>query len=239
MLGRAGAAGIASIAMIVLWIANGVEGLDALAIISPFRWTSDHIALVGQYDWAPVALVLALAAAFLAGGVVLFVRRDLGVTSGVSLPGLPAWALGVHGPVSRAFGDQLPRALAWGIGLGPGGRHDRLDRRARCRSRSRATRASSRRSRQIFPNFDLASAGGFLQLFAELLFIAIGFAATTFVSKWASDETEDRLEVILATPLDPHGPWVLAGGAAALLATAGGDRDLRAGDRSGAPRPVA
>ncbi len=39
ILGRAGAGGIAAIAMLVLWLANGVAGLDVLALISPFRWT--------------------------------------------------------------------------------------------------------------------------------------------------------------------------------------------------------
>ena len=69
----------------------------------------------------------------------------------------------------------------------------------------------------IFPGFDLASAGGWLQLYAELLFIAAGFAAATFVSKWASDETEGRLEVVLTTPM-ARARWAIAGGIAALLA---------------------
>ncbi len=114
LLGRAGAAGVAGLAMIVLWIANGLDTLAAVAPLSPFRWTADHVALVGQYDWAPLALVGIFAVAFLAIGVQLFRRRDLGVTAGLTLPRLPAAVLGVHGPVSRAFGDQLPRALALG-----------------------------------------------------------------------------------------------------------------------------
>src|SRR5207344_1180505 len=121
-----------------------------------------------------------------------------------------------HGPVSRAFGDMLPRALAWGIGLflmgamlsslvGP--MVDQLSGD----SELLAT------FKQIFPNFDLGSAGGWLQLFAELMFIAVGFAGATLVSKWASDETEDRLEVLMTTPMR-RTTWVLAGGAAALIA---------------------
>ena len=69
----------------------------------------------------------------------------------------------------------------------------------------------------IFPDFDLDATGGWLQLFVELMFIAVGFAGATFVAKWASDETDDRLEALLATPLR-RTTWVLAGGAAALLA---------------------
>jgi ABC-2 type transport system permease protein len=71
----------------------------------------------------------------------------------------------------------------------------------------------------LFPDFDLTSAGGFLQLYVQMLFIAAGFAGATFVSKWASDETEGRLEVVLSTPLT-RARWVIAGGIAANLSTA-------------------
>jgi ABC-2 type transport system permease protein len=217
VLGRAGAAGIAALAMIILWLANGVEGLDALAVVSPFRWTTDHIPLVGQYDWLPVVGTAILGVVFLVGGVALFVRRDLGVTAGLSLPGLPTFVLGVRNPLARAFGDMLPRAFAWGIGLGlmgamlaslvgPMGAQIKGD------SALLATFQS------IFPDFDLGAAGGWLQLFAELMLIAVGFAGATFVAKWASDETEDRLEVLLSTPMR-RTTWALSGGAAALLAT--------------------
>src|SRR3990170_2238359 len=56
--------------------------LGPLAALSPFRWTADHIALVAEYDWAGLALVAIVAAVFLAIGVELFTRRDLGVTTG-------------------------------------------------------------------------------------------------------------------------------------------------------------
>jgi putative exporter of polyketide antibiotics len=54
----------------------------------------------------------------------------------------------------------------------------------------------------MLPNFDITSAGGFLQLvFVQLGFIVVGFAAATLVAGWASDETSGRLEMLLATPL--------------------------------------
>ena len=187
-----------------------------LAAISPFRWTADHIALVGEYDWPGLALVGVVAAVFLAIGVVAFTRRDLGITAGLSLPALPAAVLGVRGPISRAFGDQLPRALAWGIGLGIMG--------ALLASLVGPMAAQIKDSAdllkvfaQVFPSFDLGSAGGFLQLYVELFYIAAGFAAATLVSKWASDETGNRLEAVLATPLG-RARWVVAGGIAAVAA---------------------
>jgi ABC-2 type transport system permease protein len=218
VLGRAGAAGIAGIALALLWTANGLEVLGPLAVLSPFHWTANHIALIGQYDWAGLALVGVVAAAFLAIGVELFRRRDLGVTAGVGLPQLPAGVLGVRGPVSRSFGDQLPRALAWGIGLGIFGAT--LASAVGPMSKQIASSPDLLRTfSSVFPDFDLTSAGGFLQLFVELFYIAAGFAAATFVAKWASDETEGRLEGILATPLT-RARWVISGGIAALLAVA-------------------
>jgi ABC-2 type transport system permease protein len=69
----------------------------------------------------------------------------------------------------------------------------------------------------VFPNFDLASAGGFLQLYAQLFYIAAGFAGATFVSKWASDETDGRLELVLTTPT-ARSWWLIAGAIGAVLA---------------------
>src|ERR1019366_4850167 len=62
-----------------------------------------------------------------------------------------------------------------------------------------------------------ATAGGWLQLYVALFYIAAGFAAATFVSKWASDETEGRLEEVLAGPTS-RARWVIAGGGAAVVA---------------------
>ena len=216
LLGRAGSAGVAGLAMVVLWIMNGLNVGGPLLLLSPYYWTFNHIPLVGIYDWPPVAIEGILGVAFLAVGVELFARRDLGVTAGLSLPGLPAGVLGVRGPVSRAFGDQIPRAASWGLGLGI------LGIVFTSFAASLANQIGSVGSIQdtfakIFPGIDLGSAGGWLQLYAELLYIAAGLAAATFVSKWASDETEGRLETVLTTPV-ARARWVLAGGASALLA---------------------
>jgi ABC-2 type transport system permease protein len=217
LLGRAGAAGVAGIVMAGLWVASGLDVGGPLVLLSPFHWTVSHIPLVGIFDWPGLALVGVVAVVFLAIGVEMFTRRDLGVTAGLSLPSLPAWVLGVHGPTARAFGDQLPRALAWGLGMGlmggllaslVGSFADQVG------SDSNLTKIFS----AIFPRFDFATAGGWLQLYAELFFIAAGFAGSTFVAKWASDETGGRLEEVLAGPTS-RARWVLAGGVAALLST--------------------
>jgi len=217
VLGRAGSAGVAGVAFAVLWTVHGMD-IQPLAALSPFRWTENHVALVGMYDWPALALVGAAAAAFLVIGVELFARRDLGATAGLGLPRLPGIVLGVHGPTTRAFGDQLPRALAWGIGLGlvgamfaslVGPMSEQLQGDTNLMSILRT----------VFPDFDLGVAGGFLQLFIEFFLIAAGFAAATLVSKWASDETGGRLEEVLATPLT-RARWVVSGAVAAFVGIA-------------------
>jgi len=213
LLGRAGAAGIAGIAFAVLWSVNGLD-VQPLAILSPFHWTQNHIALVGMYDWPALALVGVVDAAFLVIGVELFSRRDLGVTLGVGLPTLPGAILGVRGPTARAIGDQLPRAISWGIGLAIMGAL--LASLVGSLSGSLGGDTEMLKViQQVFPSFDLTSAGGFLQLFVELFYIAAGMAAATFVSKWASDETGGRLEEVLSTPL-PRWRWVVSGAIASL-----------------------
>jgi ABC-2 type transport system permease protein len=215
LLGRAGAAGVSGLVMVVLWVANGLDVLGPVAALSPFRWTTHHVALVGEFDWTGLLMVGVVAVVFLAIGVELFTRRDLGVTLGLRLPGLPAWILGVRGPVSRAFGEQLLRAASWGVGLGLMGALvaslvGPMTRQLASDSNLLATFAA------IFPGFDLASAGGFLQLYLQLLLIAAGFGAATLVAAWASDETDGRLEMVLTTPTS-RVRWVVAGGAAAIL----------------------
>jgi polyether ionophore transport system permease protein len=216
LLGRAGSAGVAGLAMAALWITNGLNVGGPLLILSPFNWTFDHVPLVGIYDWPSVALVAVLGVALLALGVELFARRDLGVTAGLSLPQLPAPVLGVHGPTARAFGDELPRALSWGIGLGLVG----ILYASLAGSLADTISGSSGigdNFAKIFPGADFTSVGGWMQFYAELLFIAAGFAGATFVSKWASDEGDGRLEMVLGTPM-ARARWVVAGGAAALVA---------------------
>jgi ABC-2 type transport system permease protein len=118
--------------------------------------------------------------------------------------------------VSRAFGDELPRALSWGIGFGLMGAllaslvgpfADQIGKDP----------SLSKNLAEIFRGLELQTAGGWLQLYAELLYIAAGLAAATFVSKWASDETDGRLEEVLSVPMT-RARWVIAGGVGAIFA---------------------
>jgi ABC-2 type transport system permease protein len=148
-----------------------------------------------------------------------FARRDVGVTISLPTPRLPGALLGVHGPFGRSFGDLLPTALAWGIGLGVYG----VLMAAASRSLLDALAVSPAMAtifRNLIPGIDVTTAAGFLQLaFADIGFVLIGLAATTFIAARSSDETSGRLELQLTTPLT-RARWAVASGAAVWLAVA-------------------
>ena len=216
LLGRGGSAAVSGLVMVVLWVMSGLDIGGPLVNVSPFFWTEDHIPLASFYDWPALFAVLVVGIVLLALGVEAFSRRDLGVTANVSLPSLPDQVLGVRGPIARAFGEQLPRALAWGLGLGLMGALMASLVSAFAKQIGGDTSLTGTFA-TIFPGYDFATAGGWLQLYVALFYIAAGLAAATFVSKWASDETDGRLEEILASPLSPA-RWLTSGGIAAIAA---------------------
>ena len=223
-LGRAGSAGIAGVVLFAGYLLNGYQATvpaeAGIAKLTWFSWTAKHLPLAGQYDWASLLPVAVASVALLAVGVEAFARRDLGVLSAIRVPGPPSALLGLHGPIGRSFGDRLPSGLAWGLGLGVFG----LIFAASSRSLADALPKMSPATQQVFhtvlPNFDLTTAGGLLQLvFVQLGFIVVGFAAASLVAGWASDETEGRLEMLLATPL-ARMPWAVNSAIGVYLAIA-------------------
>jgi ABC-2 type transport system permease protein len=224
IVGRGSAAGVAGAVLLGSFILGGyapyVPALEPIAIVSWFHWTYGHVPLAGQYAWASLGLVALVTVGLFAVGVELFARRDLGVMTGIPVPGLPRATLGLRGPVGRAFGDQLPQALAWGVGIGVFG--FMLAAMSRSFGESLITEYPMFADliKAIFPTVDFTSAGWFLQLiFVEMGLIVVGFSAATFVGKWASDEESGRLEMVLAAPLT-RARWTIAGGVGALLAVA-------------------
>ena len=220
-LGRGAAIGIAGAVTFGGFILNGyqaaIPGLAPFARLTWFGWTSDHIPLAGLFDWPSLLLVLAVAIVLFVVGVEAFARRDLGATSAVPTPHLPRALVGVRGPISRAFGEQIPAALAWGIGLGLFGLLIAGSGRSFIEQLGSAP-DFKRLLATAFPGIDIATVGGFLQLlFVEFGLILAGLAAATLVSSWASNETSGRLELLLATPLS-RSRWAVAGGIAILLA---------------------
>jgi len=218
-VGRGAAAGLAGMVLVVGFVLNGYQAavpvFATFAPISWFAWTSQHVPLAGQYDWLSLLFVGIAAAVLLTIGVEAFARRDLGVTVDLPGPRRPPFTLGLASPAGRAFGELVGRATAWGLGIGVFA----LLMGAASRSLSDALAKLSPETLQIFQslfrNFDITTPGGFLQLlFVGIGSIVAGFAATTLVASWASDETSGRLEMLLATPLT-RWRWAIAGGVGA------------------------
>jgi ABC-2 type transport system permease protein len=221
-LGRAAAVWIAGFVLVAGPLLHNyktlVPAFAGVAAVTPSAWTADHLPLAGRDDWGSLVPLAVLAAVLLALGIEAFARRDLGASSGLRVPGVPAVALGLRGPAGRSAGERLPLALAWGLGLGAFG----LAMAAGSRSLADAFASSPDLARTIhgvFPGFDPTSAGGFLQLMVQLLFVVAGFAAVTLVSGWAADETSGRLELLLASPLSRRA-WMLRSGLGVLAAIA-------------------
>ena len=222
-LGRGAAIGIAGAVTFAGFIVNGYQAalpdLAPIANLTWFGWTTNHIPLAGLYDWPSVALVAVVTVVLFAIGVEAFVRRDIGATSAVPSPGLPASLIGTNGAIGRAVGELLPNALAWGLGLGIFG----LLIAGSGKSFADAIQKSPdfvRLLSQIFPRIELSGAGGFLQLmFIEFGLVLAGLAAATLVANWTSDESSGRLEMVLASPL-ARTRWVISGGLGVLIGIA-------------------
>lgn len=220
IIGRGASAGIAGSLMVAGYVAYGyrtvVPAFDSVAGFTWWSWTADHIPLAGSYDWGGIALTAAVAAALLLVGIEAFARRDIGVTVSLPTPPVPAALLGVRGPLSRAFGDTLPGAFWWAIGLGIYG----IAMAAASRSMIDLLATSPEMAlifRTLIPGIDLTTAAGFLQLaFADLGFVLVGLAVTMLVGGRWSDESEGRLELHLSTPLTRPG-WVAVSGIAVGL----------------------
>src|SRR6476469_748396 len=120
-VGRGPAVAISGAVMFGGWLLNGYQGavpaLAPFANLTWFGWTSNHLPLAGASDWPsliPVAIAVVL---FFVIGIEAFVRRDIGATSAVPTPSLPRVLVGLGGPAARSFGNGLPTAIAWGLGL--------------------------------------------------------------------------------------------------------------------------
>jgi ABC-2 type transport system permease protein len=220
-IGRGAGAGLAALVMLASYFVNGfrdsIPAFDAVAPLSYFAWTFDHVPLAGLYDWGSLVLPTVLSVVLLAIGVLGFERRDMASTIRVPSPHLPRFLVGLKDPLGRAFGERIPMALAWGIGLGlyvlvlSTGADSMTELFERLPVMKEMINA-------IYPNADMTSVGGLLQIvFVEFGLLITGFAAATLVGGWASDETSGRLEVILSNPLT-RASWLIRSGLGVYLA---------------------
>ncbi len=224
LVGRGAATAIAGAILLGGYFINGyqaaVPSFAPLANLTWWGWTAHHQPLTGQADWLSLVPGAAIAIVLFIVGIEVFARRDLGTTTRVPWPGIPSSLLGLRGPASRSFGERLPIAFSWGLGIGLFA----FVLGAAALSFTSTLKESApdvfEVFKSLFPTIDLEGAGGFLQLtFVMFGFILAGFAASTLVNGWASDETDGRLEMLLTTPMS-RTRWALRGGLGVFAAVA-------------------
>lgn len=221
-VGRSSAIGIGALVLFVSFIVNGygdlVPAFDTIRGLSYFDLTAGHRPLAGVWDWGSIGLLSAIVAAVLVFGVIAFARRDLLVPSGGRqlVPRLDAW---IVGPFTRSFGERLPAALVWGGALAAYGLLLATSADEFVATLGQIPQVVEMIER-LFPDADILSVGGFLQLayFSEAI-ILVGLASAFFVGGWASDESERRIEMILGAPLSRLG-WALKSGLGVMVAIA-------------------
>ena len=219
-LGRGGALGAGALALFASFLVTSYAGLvpafDAVRGLSYFTLTAGHRPLAGAWDWPAVGVLAAVVAGLLVVGIEVFARRDLLVPSGGRLR-VPPLRLWVMGPFSRGLGERFPAALAWGAILAVFGviiasSADQFVAMLRSIPQMKGM------VERIFPGQDILSTGGFLQIaFFQEGIIIVGLAAAVFVSGWASDEADRRLEIVLGAPIG-RAAWALRSGASVLVA---------------------
>jgi ABC-2 type transport system permease protein len=223
VLGRMRGAALGAAVLFGGFLINAYSGLaPSLATLEPlswYAWTAGHRPLAGVSDWLPVAALAGIVGALFVAGVVSFERRDVGATVGggrFALPGLPA---GVGGPFRRQLADRVADAVGWGIGIGVYGMFIASSADEFVAILDQMPGITEMMAR-FYPGIDLRQPSALLELaFVSFGSLIIGLAAAGFVSGVASDETGRRLDFVLSTPT-ARVRWMLANGAAALVAVA-------------------
>lgn len=221
-VGRGGALAVGGVGLFASFIvsaySSSISAFETLEPLSYFALTAGHRPIAGAWDWPSVALAGGIALGLLAAGVVAFVRRDLLVPTGgrVRLPTIPLF---LAGPFTRSLGERFPASLVWGAAIGLFGLiiSFSVDEFVEVLS---GIPQIVQLIQQFFPDADILSAAGFLQLafFSEAILI-LSIAAAVLVAGWASDEGEGRLELLLSVPITRAG-WAVRSGLAVLVGVA-------------------
>jgi ABC-2 type transport system permease protein len=218
----AGATGVLLGASFVLTIAGrAVPDGEWIGRLSPLHYFELNKPLVTGYavNVGGLLLMAALAVVLTLVGLVLFVRRDIGAPyvrlerylppPPRSLP-LRSWSL--RSLMTRSARGVAGPALWWGVGLGSYSllltallrqvQHN-LDDLLHDLARSNPTYAEF--IEQFTRGGDVAANMLFLNAVFTLLVVVVAAYAVSLANRWASDEEEGRLDLVLATPSPRYG----------------------------------
>jgi ABC-2 type transport system permease protein len=223
VLGRTRGAAVGAAALfggyLVTSYSSLAPSLEALEPLSWFAWTSGHRPLAGTWDWAPVLVLAALAAALYALGIVAFERRDIGAVAGAGRRGLPGLPAGSGSPFVRQLADRVADAIGWGIGIGAYGVLVASSADAFVEMLDQMPGIDDMIGR-IYPGLDIRDPSAILELaFVAFGSLLVGLAGAGFVAGVASDENGRRIDFVLSTQLT-RAQWFLATGLAAFTAVA-------------------
>jgi ABC-2 type transport system permease protein len=220
-VGRGGAATIAGVVLAASWVIYGyreaIPLFDSLKGLSWYWWTHEHRPIAAVTDWASFLPLAAIPIIGAVVGVVAFARRDIGAIGSLRLPSLPGALRGIGGPFGRSLSERWGAAVGWGIPLGLMALMIAVSAEDLVTAITESP-ALLEMFRLAFPDVDVFAPGFGLQ-FAFLVFgyLATALAAATLVGGWATDETEGRLEMVLATAT-ARIRWFVASGLGVYLA---------------------
>jgi polyether ionophore transport system permease protein len=218
----AGATGILLGASFVLTIAGrAVPDGEWIGRLSPLYYFELNKPLVTGYavNVAGLLLMAALAVVLTVIGLVLFVRRDIGAPYVLleryvpprrprSLP-MQSWSL--QSLMTRSARGAAGPALWWGLGLGTYSLLLTALLRQVQHNLNEVLADMARSNPMYAEVIDRFTRGGditanmlFLNAVFTLLVVVVAAFAVSLANRWASDEEEGRLDLMLATPSPRH-----------------------------------
>ena len=213
---RRGALGVAALILVGLFLLNGFsrqwDALSAIRWVSPFAYYDRVHGLVPgvPFGTGNVMVLFSVAAAALLVAIVAFDARDLGATLGRrgtagTLRRLPATNPVLRSQVLTALYDQRVSLTVWCLAIAWQSFFiTRLaDPFLRALAGATANDASAAQLRAVTGTGHGAPFEGFVgfEWFSSLACLGVAAYAITQVARWASEDTEGRLELLLAAPL--------------------------------------
>ena len=202
--GRAAAgAGLGLVGIAYVLRAVGDVRHDALVWFTPMGWAqAPHV--LGQERWWPLLVGLVAAAVLTAGALVLSGNRDLGVGLVVPRGGAPSAGRLLSGPLGLAVRLERGAFAGWAAGM--------FALTVMMGSLTKAVETMARQNPALDKYMRSTGQGTFLENFLATLLLVVAILAAAFavsaVTSLRSEETTDRLEALMATPLT-RSRWLL------------------------------